>query len=85
MKYHRCMRTTITLDEDVAARLERLRKERPFKELVNEALRRGLDIFESGADDVPHYSVQPVEGRPRRLDLENVAELLAEVEGDSYS
>ena len=38
------MRTTLTLDDDVAAMLERLRKarEQSRKELVNEALRQGL-------------------------------------------
>src|SRR5262245_39488776 len=40
----RCMRTTLTLDDDIAAILERLRKSRDasLKDLVNEALRRGL-------------------------------------------
>ncbi len=39
------MRTTITLDPDVAARLERLTKERSisFKEAVNATLRAGFD------------------------------------------
>jgi hypothetical protein len=39
------MRTTLTLDPDVAARIERLRKSRDIalKDVVNEALRRGLD------------------------------------------
>ena len=79
------MRTTITLDKDVAARIERLRRTRPFKELVNEALRAGLDQIESGGgtETVP-YSLKGVEGQPRRTDLDNVAELLAEVEGDSF-
>ena len=38
------MRTTLTLDDDVAAALERLRRSRDasLKDLVNEALRRGL-------------------------------------------
>lgn len=38
------MRTTLTIDDDNAAILDRLRKERDesFKELVNEALRKGL-------------------------------------------
>lgn len=38
------MRTTITLDPDVAARLERLTRERriSFKEAVNSTLRAGL-------------------------------------------
>lgn len=39
------MRTTITLDPDVAARLERMAKERSisFKEAVNTTLRAGFD------------------------------------------
>jgi hypothetical protein len=42
------MRTTLTLDDDVAIRLERLRKERDtgIKETVNDVLRRGLDAAE---------------------------------------
>ena len=38
------MRTTLTLDDDVAAQLRRLAREtgRPFKQVVNEALRAGL-------------------------------------------
>ena len=39
------MRTTLTLDDDVAARLEQLRRDRDesLKDIVNDALRRGLD------------------------------------------
>ena len=38
------MRTTLTLDDDVAAKLKELarRKRVPFKEAVNSVLRRGL-------------------------------------------
>ena len=38
------MRTTLTIDDDVAVQLEKLRREKniPFRELVNDALRRGL-------------------------------------------
>jgi hypothetical protein len=38
------MRTTLTLDDDVAAKLktESRRSGRPFREVVNETLRRGL-------------------------------------------
>ena len=38
------MRTTLTLDDDVAAKLktESRRAGRPFKEIVNETLRAGL-------------------------------------------
>ena len=78
------MRTTITLDSDVASRLERLRAGRPFKELVNDALRRGLDALEEGVHQVDAYRLSPVIGEPRRSDLDNVAELLAETDGDDY-
>jgi hypothetical protein len=42
MMYH--VRTALTLDPDVADQLARLVKEtgRPFKQLVNESLRRGM-------------------------------------------
>jgi hypothetical protein len=38
------MRTTLSLDEDVAEKLRELahRDKRPFKQVVNEVLRRGL-------------------------------------------
>ena len=78
------MRTTITLDRDVASRLERMKKTRPFKQLVNDALRAGLDQIESESKEGVPYTLTPVEGLPRRTDLDNVAELLAEVEGDSF-
>ena len=78
------MRTTITLDSDVASRIERLKKTRPFKQLVNDALRAGLDQIESDNQKTVRYSLVPVEGEPRRTDLDNVAEVLAEVEGDSF-
>ena len=47
------MRTTLTLDNDVAAVLERLRKSRnaSLKELVNEALRRGLKEISARAEN----------------------------------
>jgi hypothetical protein len=76
------MRTTITLEKDVAARIERLRKTRPFKQLVNDALRAGLDEMER-ATTMP-YSITAVEGMPRRTDLDKVAEVLAESEADDF-
>jgi hypothetical protein len=53
-------RTTLTLDPDVVARLEEEvhRKRKPFKQVVNDALRRGL----SGSDRrarLPPYRSKP--------------------------
>ncbi len=78
------MRTTITLDPDVATRLERLRRTRPFKEVVNEALRAGLDELERGQKKAAPYKIKPVKGYPYRTDLDNIGEILAEIEGDDY-
>jgi hypothetical protein len=79
------MRTTITLEKDVAARLERLKRTRPFKTLVNDALRAGLDQIEGGMTKKPkRYSLTPVKGLPRRTDLDNIAEVIAEIEGEDY-
>ena len=43
------MRTTLTLDDDNAVRLERLRKERDvsLKDVVNQAIRCGLNEMET--------------------------------------
>lgn len=79
------MRTTITLDPDVAARLKKLRGTRSFKEIVNEALRAGLDELERGQKKTAtHYRIKPVKGYPLRANLDNVAEVIAEVEGEDY-
>lgn len=79
------MRTTVTLEKDVAARVERLRKNRPFKDLINEALRAGLEELER-ADSTPPapYAIEPVRGQPKRTNLDNIAEVIAEVERDDY-
>jgi hypothetical protein len=79
------MRTTVTLENDVAVRLKRLRKTRPFKDLVNDALRAGLDQIESKSfSKTRRYVITPVKGRPLRTNLDNVAEVIAEVEGDAF-
>ena len=49
------MRTTLTLDDDLSRRLRQLarREGRPFKDVVNEVLRRGLatqEIAESASE-----------------------------------
>ncbi len=57
------MRTTLTLDDDVAAALkERARRlARPFKQVVNDTLRRGLsDSHEEHEDAPPSDGERPV-------------------------
>lgn len=78
------MRTTLTLEEDVAARLraEARRSGRPFKELVNECLRRGL-AQRDRAPTRAHFAVKPRNMGTLQpgLSLDNVAELLERIDG----
>lgn len=81
------MRTTLTLDDDVAAKLkaESRRAGRPFREVVNETLRRGLvnrrvtapqEAFKVKARDLGHF-------KPG-LSLDNIAELIDDIEGSLH-
>jgi hypothetical protein len=76
------MRISITLDEDVAAkvRAEVKNSGRPFKQVVNEALRQGLQHIE-----------QPIKARPYRthghkmglvpgMNLDNIQDVLETIE-----
>ena len=60
------MRTTLTLDDDNAIRLERLRKERDasLKEIVNEVIRRGLDASEPTKGATPFKTSAMDLGKP---------------------
>jgi len=70
------MRTTVTLDDDLAIRLERLSQEqgRSFKAVINEALRAGLEalqrIPEQRTSAEPVSYTEPVDlGPPARAGL----------------
>jgi Arc/MetJ family transcription regulator len=81
------MRTTLTLDDDVAAALERLRRNQrlSLKQLVNETLRRGLK--ERGQQRKEREAVQTravALGRVRVASIDNIAETLAIVEGETF-
>ncbi|MBV9062046.1 MAG: DUF2191 domain-containing protein [Alphaproteobacteria bacterium] len=81
------MRTTLTLDADVAAALERLRKQRdvPLKSVVNEALRRGIDQLEAKPKPRAPFRTGTVSlGTPRLASLDNIGEVLALIEGDRH-
>ncbi len=81
------MRTTLTLDEDVAAMLERLRKsrEQSLKELVNEALRHGLKQMGTRPKRREPFRTHSVDiGRCLIGSVDNVAEALAVAEGESF-
>jgi hypothetical protein len=81
------MRTTLTIDDDVAAMLERLRREREIslKDLINEALRRGLLDMHAPVKRRKPYRTPSVDlGTPRIPNIDNVAEVLAVIEGEAF-
>jgi plasmid stability protein len=80
------VRTTLTLDKDVAAKLKtRARRTgRAFKDVVNEALRRGLEP--PSAAPGPRFEVKARDlGRVRPgVNLNNVGDVLDQVEGPGH-
>jgi hypothetical protein len=80
------MRTTLTLEDDVAATLERLRRARGvgLKALVNEALREGLKQMTAEPAPRKRFRTQSVDlGRLRIGSLDNISDALAIAEGDA--
>lgn len=78
------MRTTITLDEDVAAKLTSLarRTGRAFRDVVNETLRRGLARPAASPPREPFRVKTRDMGRLRPgVSLDSVADLIEQVEG----
>ena len=82
------MRTTLSLDDDVAAQLEQLRRDDPraFKEIVNDLLRRGLSARDAEARAPRGPFTHTVDlGRSRLPDVDDVSEALAIAEGDDHA
>lgn len=78
------MRTTLTLEPDVATRLnaEAARTDRALKVVVNEALRRGLQLPAKGARRTA-YAVKPLRLAFRAgIDTDKLNELADELENE---
>jgi hypothetical protein len=80
------MRTTLTLDKDVAEQAKKLvaRLGKPFKQVVNEALRAGLRQLQQPPKNKPYRTKPHAMGVRPGINLDNIGELLAQVEGDDY-
>ena len=81
------MRTTLTIDDDVAAILARLRRARDanLKDLVNEALRRGLkDMGGRPKRRQPVRTRTVALGRVRIAGIDNISDALAVIECETY-
>ena len=81
------MRTTITLEDDVAASLKRLGRGRglKFKDLVNLALREGLKHLAKPSRTRKRFRTRSVDlGSCRTANIDNIAEVIAVAEGESF-
>lgn len=81
------MRTTLTLDDDVAAklRLKARKTGRAFRDVVNDALRRGLESASTEPARKPFVVNARDLGRARPgLNLDDVAGALEQLEGPAH-
>jgi hypothetical protein len=81
------MRTTLTIEDDVAALLERIRSSRKqsFKSLVNEALRHGLKEMAAPPKPAKPYKTRAVSlGRCLAGSLDDISEALAAADGEDF-
>ncbi len=78
-------RTTLTLDDDVAAGLRKAARTtgRPFRAIVNDALRLGLEA--GRASSAGRFRVVSSDLRLRTgIDLDSISELIERIEGPEH-
>lgn len=80
------MRTTLTIDSDVAAKVKEAARKTglPFKTLINNALRVGLDAVVSPPASLPYQTRGHPMGLRAGLNYDNVSELLELGEGADW-
>ena len=80
------MRTTLTLDKDVAAGLAQAARKRrlPFKTVVNDALRAGLAVIDKPARSMTFRTIGFDLGPSLVGSLDDVHGVLARVEGEEH-
>jgi len=80
------MRTTLTIDDDVAAQLERLRRSRDvsLRDLINDVLRRGLREMGARPKKREPFRTRAFDMGAPLVNIDNVAEALAYAEGEGF-
>jgi hypothetical protein len=81
------MRTTLTIDDDIAAEIERVRRERDvsLKDVINDALRRGLNDLSTRPKPGEPFRTKAVSlGQMRLANVDNANESLAVAEGEAF-
>jgi hypothetical protein len=82
------MRTTVTLEDDVATEIAKLQEARgePFKQTLNTVLRAGLaTLLRNRPGKTARYRTVPVSlGKPRLSNVDDISEVLAFAEGEEH-
>jgi len=81
------MKVPLIIDDDVLAALEQFQRDRNarLEEVVNEALRRGLREMEVEPKPRKPFRTMSVDcGTPLVANIDNVAEVLAVLDGEDY-
>ncbi len=80
------MRTTLTIDDDVLDRARALseRLHTPFRAVINEALRAGLQSVEQPARKREYQTVPHAMELQRGYNLDNIQDLLAQLDGEEH-
>ena len=76
------MRTTIQIHDDVIQRARELAEEKgkPFRYVINEALRTGLEVFEKERSTKPYSTEGRDMGLKEGISLDNVQDVLTRLE-----
>ncbi|MBW2345659.1 MAG: type II toxin-antitoxin system VapB family antitoxin [Deltaproteobacteria bacterium] len=80
------MRTTLSIDDDVMerARAVAAKLRTPFRAVVNEALRAGLEHVEQSAKRRPYKTEPYAMGLRSGRNIDNIQGLLAQIEGEDF-
>jgi hypothetical protein len=84
--YVMMMRTTLTIDDDVAVQIDRLQRQREssLKDVVNEALRLGLREMAGPPRATTPFRTEVHALGPARIGIDSVAEALGYAEGEAF-
>ncbi len=80
------IRTTLTIDDDVAVQIENLRRSRDasLKDVVNEALRLGVREMQAPAKERKGFRTRTFNMGTPLVNIDNVVEALAYAEGENF-
>lgn len=82
-----CVRTTLTLDDEVMAGIRQVQKKRPdasFKEIVNQVMKKGL-AAEGELAKVPFKITPGHDTKPKAgLNFDKISDLISIAEGDYH-